>query len=561
MLTTAADSDGLLRCKLAVAVWAAETDRTQADLRAFPDTTRAAAMAAIGVVDAWAPAVQDGLLVPTFKLCRQAAWALDPGHSFGLLTAERLAGGASTSSRDQLAAMLPVAEFQNVERALLATGRTFRDVTWAGGSWSLAEPGSRSGGAASTVGTGGGGAPSSAFSFGSSAFSSVSHQGGETARREVVRAMEAHYEKIRFDIYAETAHMRNRSKMHAADSRKRERSFPGAPDDPDGADVLPLCMFPWNQKLDVSESHSLSMIGRFLRIALVFFVEGFPDPMLRLLAHTTADEQTRMYEAFCSTARAEDYSATLCSVTGMLTYAGTRMRLIVQDSKLRAQTYPDSVLFAHVAQLRAEQERAVERLADEVLKRVTSVTKDVPLGCKPACTVGMWDEFFGGWMPATYSASYCEDPSERWSGIKSRGQVAPSARSGGSGGAVHNDGRGQRGGSPPGSGGAAGGGGGSAGKTGGTPPGGSSGPPPQEFRRTIPCAIDVVGDTLGVVSNRKCARCKPPGRFHNSSDCPLGGHSRLARACPVSTPTGLGTRLRGAGRRSPSELATFGCVP
>ncbi len=42
----------------------------------------------------------------------------------------------------------------------------------------------------------------------------------------------------------------------------------------------------------------------------------------------------------------------------------------------------------------------------------------------------------------------------------------------------------------------------------------------QEFRRTIPYAIDIVGDTLGVVIPYPCKLCQPKGRHHSMADCP-----------------------------------------
>ena len=144
----AAESDYTLRCKIAAAVWAAEVQRTPADLRALADAVRLPVMAALGIDAAWAVAFQDAFLTTAFNLCRQAPWALDPSLSHGLLTADRMAlialvrqlqtsPGGAVSSRARMAALLSPAEFIAYEQSLQGSGRSFDDIVWTGNSWSL----------------------------------------------------------------------------------------------------------------------------------------------------------------------------------------------------------------------------------------------------------------------------------------------------------------------------------------------------------------------------------------------------------------------------------------
>jgi hypothetical protein len=64
---------------------------------------------------------------------------------------------------------------------------------------------------------------------------------------------------------------------------KRERSFPGAPDDSDPESLIPLSKYPHNQRLWAQDSFSLSLLGRMLCICLRFCNEHFTDQMTVLL--------------------------------------------------------------------------------------------------------------------------------------------------------------------------------------------------------------------------------------------------------------------------------------
>jgi hypothetical protein len=112
------------------------------------------------------------------------------------------------------------------------------------------------------------------------------------------------------------------------------------------------------------------------------------------------------------------------------------------------------------------------------------------------CSVGLWQEFLGGWMPTSFSGQYCDGARKRWSAIKQSGVSPLNGHGIGSGGSTCPD--------SPADGVIAGGsiGGGAARSTrGGTAVAGGSAQAAQEFQRTIPCAIVIVGNTLGVPSN------------------------------------------------------------
>ena len=54
---------------------------------------------------------------------------------------------------------------------------------------------------------------------------------------------------------------------------KRKRVHPSDANDADSDVAVPISAFPWNQSLSVQDSHSLSMLGRMLRVALTFWNE------------------------------------------------------------------------------------------------------------------------------------------------------------------------------------------------------------------------------------------------------------------------------------------------
>ena len=96
-----------------------------------------------------------------------------------------------------------------------------------------------------------------------------------------------------------------------------------------------------------------------------------------------------------------------------------------------------------------------------------------------------------------------------------------------------------RGASPPAGGAGGDGGTGRAGtSSGGTPAGGPVNRAQQEFRRTIPLSIDVLGNTLGVAQAHRCKTCKPLGRMHHSSECPQRWHRVIGSPMPGFLPDG-----------------------
>ena len=116
--TQVGDSDGVIRGKLTVAVWAAETLRSTLDFRSLPTAVRVPALGYLGVDAAWAEPLQDAFLASALALCQQAPWAADPGQSQGLLSGHRMAflalmrqigtvTSSAATSRARLQAVVP----------------------------------------------------------------------------------------------------------------------------------------------------------------------------------------------------------------------------------------------------------------------------------------------------------------------------------------------------------------------------------------------------------------------------------------------------------------------
>ena len=60
---------------------------------------------------------------------------------------------------------------------------------------------------------------------------------------------------------------------------------------------------------------------------------------------------------------------------------------------------------------------------------VDVLTKDLAAASRPQCTVLMWQEFFGGWMPASFSPAHCDEVQYKWQGIQQscRGSTIPTS--------------------------------------------------------------------------------------------------------------------------------------
>jgi hypothetical protein len=107
--TQVGDSDDIIRRKLTIAVWAAETLRSPLDFRGLPTTVRTPALGYLGVDATSAEPLQDAFLTSALTLCQQA----------------------------------PLSQLW--EAALIAACRSFEDVTWTGDAWSLRTEASASG--------------------------------------------------------------------------------------------------------------------------------------------------------------------------------------------------------------------------------------------------------------------------------------------------------------------------------------------------------------------------------------------------------------------------------
>ena len=84
--TSAADDDWAVRDKLLIAVWAAETLRTSAHVRALASDVQHCVLAALGAEPTWAPPLQDAYTDSVLRLCKACPWAFDPSLSQGLLS-------------------------------------------------------------------------------------------------------------------------------------------------------------------------------------------------------------------------------------------------------------------------------------------------------------------------------------------------------------------------------------------------------------------------------------------------------------------------------------------
>ncbi len=170
---------------------------------------------------------------------------------------------------------------------------------------------------------------------------------------------------------------------------------------------------------------------------------------------------------------------------------------------------------------------------DGVTKRITREASSAPAAQRALCSVLMWQEFLSGWMAPSFSPAHCEEVQSTWqrlqqgdsAGLVSRPGAAGSAQAGAQGGAALPAA------GPGGDGGASS----RAAAGGATTPAaglGARGAQLQEFRRTIPCSIDVLGNTLGVAQTFRCRHCRPSGRFHHSSECPQRWNKAIGSPMP-----------------------------
>jgi hypothetical protein len=151
----------------------------------------------------------------------------------------------------------------------------------------------------------------------------------------------------------------------------------------------------------------------------------------------------------------------------------------------------------------------MDAFADKVTKRISDQTNAVPPGVRVQVATLMWQEFLGGWMPPTYTASYCDDVLAEWQRLQNGGGgalFAPAAAHPTPVGVVSS--------------GAAGGTTGGPGLQSTPAGGGAGGGQKGDFPRLIPWSIDIVGATLGVKTTVVCSACKPAGRLHSGAECP-----------------------------------------
>jgi hypothetical protein len=330
---------------------------------------------------------------------------------------------------------------------------------------------------------------------------------------------------LRFDIHAlmspkESSDLKARQKsLVAGVGDKRERSHPDAASNSDESDLQALAQYPWNQRWKNRPSLSLSMLGRALRIGLTFCNEHCTGQITTLVHLGLKSEQDAIYSEFSAAAHgdASGVAVALCIIPRAISYASSRAKAVLQDAEQQARAHPSSSLLAFAATGRRVQEGTIGRFLDEVVKRITT---EAGAAASPAavtaCTILMYQEFLAGWMAPVFSFMFCDDLEQRW-----RLQAQASAHQGGAGNTLVTPRTG--GGDPAAQGGRGGSGGSPGSKTAdgaGTATQGQSVQSAFAFRHTIPCTIDIVGNTLGVPHQVACKKCKPTGRCHPHAECP-----------------------------------------
>jgi hypothetical protein len=369
---------------------------------------------------------------------------------------------------------------------------------------------------------------------------------------------ESQCESLKLDTFAlltssENEMFKRKSKWECSEvGNKRERSFPGAPDDSDPESLIPLSKYPHNQRLRAQESFSLSLLGRMLRICLRFCNDHFSDHVTVLLHKGLEQDQAQMYQQFL-VAASSDAAMALCIAPGALQYGRRRMKSVANDSRVRSQAFPSSKFLKYVAEQRAAQSDEYDVFVEAVSKRIASNAQGLAGPSQARCTVLMWQEFLGGWFPTSWSSAYCEEILAQWQRLKQSGGALgghsaggtsspPSTQSSLAGGS----------GSSPFSSSATG----SSTVAGGAGAGASQAPAralPQsgyEFQFTIPCSADIVGETLGIRFPGTCRTCVGK-RNHPMSECP----SRWQKQRGITLPgfTAAGTREGKAWTKSGKE--------
>ena len=540
---TGLDPTPVVHGKLMVAAWAAEGTRNAVEVRALPGPISAQVLMLLGVDTTWTTTLQDFFLDRVLLAGAAAPWAVDPSQSQGVLNPQRMASlallasvrvvaAAHNNAEAELTALLSPLEFQALRDGLHAAGRSFKDLVKTGGTWSLPPPTVQGGSISnSSAGLGAGTSSSSVGSImGSSSVSSGSGNAyyGQAVDASLQAEAERQCDSLKLDTFAllttsENELFKRRSKWESSEvGTKRERSFPGAPDDGDSESLIPLSKYPHNQRLRVQDSFSLSLLGRMLRICLRFCNDQFTDQMTVLLHKGLEEEQAKMYQDFL-VAAGSDAARALCIAPGALQYGRRRMKAVANDSRVRSQAFPSSNFLKFVAEQRAVQSAEFDIFVEAVTRRIALNAQDLAGAGQSRCTVLLWQEFLGGWFPTTWSSAYCEDILAQWQRLKQSGGVLsghitggtfplpPAQSSAANGGGSFSSSSSSAAGSSM----AAGGAGASTSTT-----------PAQQlpqsgfaFQITIPCSVDIVGETLGTKFNGTCRVCKG-GRSHPPAECP-----------------------------------------
>jgi hypothetical protein len=427
--------------------------------------------------------------------------------------------------------LLSPVELQALRDGLRTAGRSFQDLVKIGGTWSLPPPTAQGGSVNNSSASFGASTSSLSVSSTIGSFSTSSGSGnaynGSLADASLQAETERQCDSLKLDTFAlltssENELFKRRSKWESSKvGTKRERSFPGAPDDGDSESLIPLSKYPHNQRLRAQDSFSLSLLGRMLRICLRFCNDQFSDQITVLLHKGLEEEQAKMYQEFL-VAAGSDAARALCIAPGALQYGRRRMKAVANDSRVRSQAFPSSSLLRFVAEQRAVQSAEYDVFVETVSRRIAANAQDLAGSAQSRCTVLLWQEFLGGWCPTTWSSVYCEGILDQWQRLKQSGGTLMGHSTGGTIPPTTTQTFVANSSGTPVSSSSAAGSSTVAGGVGGGTPTATAQQLPQSgfaFQVTIPCSVDIVGETLGTKFSGTCRMC-PGRRNHPPAECP-----------------------------------------
>jgi len=325
---------------------------------------------------------------------------------------------------------------------------------------------------------------------------------------------------------------RDQATRHKAmTGRKRAAAFPGDPDvDAEDVSLNPFAEWPYEQSLKFELSYSYSLCGRLLRNALRWCNRYFTDGLAQITWTTQQTTATALYGLFNDAVGNQRHDQALLLASKAAAEATIQMTAIVSNAQGNATRFPQSKMLQHIAARRALQALELKVFLADVAQRITDALKDQDEDGAALATAS-WIDFLDGWLSKT-DKSLVSAESLKQALTSPGGSASGSPGSSSPGGILPNF----SGVSPPKvarTAGAAGtsSGGGSRAASPATPPPGTS-PALGKiciFRNSVPCSVDIVGETLGVSGSPFCGRCKSGHHYHG--ECPLEW-GKLGRPLP-----------------------------